>query len=70
LIILKQSKETAQEDDDFPPIEIVTHLIDLFFQYINSVFPFVHRARLKQSIQEGNVSRPLIWGVMAIAARY
>jgi hypothetical protein len=50
-------------------MEITTHLIDLFFQYINSVFPFVHRARLKQSIQEGNVSKPLIWGVMAIAAR-
>ncbi|CEP15564.1 hypothetical protein [Parasitella parasitica] len=57
-------------DDDFPPQEIVTHLIDLFFQYINSVFPFVHRARLKQSIHEGTVSKPLLWGVMAIAARF
>lgn len=55
--------------DDFPPKEIVTHLIDLFFQHINSVFPFVHRARLKQSMEEGSVSKPLIWGVMAIAAR-
>lgn len=57
------------DDDDFPPHEIVTHLIDLFFQYLNSVFPFVHRARLKQSINEGTVSKPLLWGVMAIAAR-
>ncbi|KAG2230456.1 hypothetical protein INT48_008791 [Thamnidium elegans] len=58
------------ESDEFPPEEIVTHLIDLFFQHINSVFPFVHRARLKKSIQDGNVSKPLIWGVMAIAARF
>lgn len=57
------------EEDDFPPPEIVTHLIDLFFQYLNSVFPFVHRARLKQSIKEGTVSKPLLWSVMAIAAR-
>lgn len=61
--------EQHTEVDDFPPKELVTHLIDLFFQHINSVFPFVHRARLKQSIQDGNVSKPLIWGVMAIAAR-
>ncbi|KAL7318297.1 hypothetical protein PS15m_004533 [Mucor circinelloides] len=58
------------EEDDFPPPEIVTHLIDLFFQYLNSVFPFVHRARLKQSIKEGTVSKPLLWSVMAIAARF
>ncbi|GAN11473.1 conserved hypothetical protein [Mucor ambiguus] len=58
------------EDDDFPPPEIVTHLIDLFFQYLNSVFPFVHRARLKQSMNEGTVSKPLLWSVMAIAARF
>ena len=57
-------------DNDFPEPEIVTHLVDLFFQYINSVFPFVHRARLKQSIANGTVSKPLLWSVMAIAARY
>lgn len=56
--------------DDFPPPDIVEHLIDLFFQYINSVFPLVHRAKLKQSIKNGTVSKPLLWGVMAIAARY
>lgn len=65
LMISKQQGE----GDDFPPPDIVTHLIDLFFQYLNSVFPFVHRARLKQSINEGTVSKPLLWGVMAIAAR-
>lgn len=67
----KQEQQPAAtvEDDDFPPPEISTHLIELFFQYINSVFPFVHRGRLKQSIQDGNVSKPLLWGVMAIAAR-
>ncbi|CEG81074.1 hypothetical protein RMATCC62417_15316 [Rhizopus microsporus] len=57
-------------DNDFPEPEIVTHLIDLFFQYINSVFPFVHRGRLKQSIANGTVSKPLLWSVMAIAARF
>ncbi|KAI8973237.1 fungal-specific transcription factor domain-containing protein [Mycotypha africana] len=56
--------------DDIPPPEIVTHLIDLFFQYINSVFPLVNRMRMKQLIKEGNVSKPLLWVVMAIAARF
>jgi hypothetical protein len=59
-----------QTPDDFPPTEIVTHLLDLFFQHINSVFPLVHRGKLQKSFQERNVSKPLIWGVMAIAARY
>lgn len=70
LIELLTQPKLKTESDEFPPEEIVTHLIDLFFQHINSVFPFVHRARLKKSIQDGNVSKPLIWGVMAIAARY
>lgn len=64
------SSSTALTTDDFPPEEIVTHLVDLFFQNINSVFPFVHRGRLKQSIKDGNVSKPLLWSVMAISARF
>jgi hypothetical protein len=54
---------------DLPPLEIVNHLVDLFFKYINSVFPFVHRGVLKKSIQDGSVSRPLLYGVLAISAR-
>lgn len=56
--------------EDFPEPEIVMHLVDLFFQYINSVFPFIHRTRLKQSITDKTVSKPLLWSVMAIAARF
>ncbi|KAI8333772.1 fungal-specific transcription factor domain-containing protein [Blakeslea trispora] len=59
-----------KEDDDFPPIEIVNHLVELFFQYVNSVFPLVHRGRLRQSIEDGTVSKPLLWALMAIAARF
>lgn len=66
---LNRPTSTALTTDDFPPEEIVTHLVDLFFQNINSVFPFVHRTRLKQSIKDGNVSKPLLWSVMAISAR-
>ncbi|OAD80486.1 Zn(2)-C6 fungal-specific transcription factor [Phycomyces blakesleeanus NRRL 1555(-)] len=56
--------------NDFPPIDIIMHLVDLFFKYINSVFPLIHRATLKQSINDGTVSRPLLWSVMAIGARF
>ncbi|KAI9024934.1 fungal-specific transcription factor domain-containing protein [Phycomyces nitens] len=56
--------------NDFPPIDIIMHLVDLFFKYINSVFPLVHRATLKQSINDGTVSKPLLWSVMAIGARF
>ncbi|KAI8063387.1 fungal-specific transcription factor domain-containing protein [Gilbertella persicaria] len=59
-----------KEEDDLPPSAIVTHLIELFFQYVNSVFPLVHRGRLRQSIQDGTVSKPLLWALMAIAARF
>ncbi|KAI8076676.1 fungal-specific transcription factor domain-containing protein [Gilbertella persicaria] len=55
---------------DLPPVEIVNHLVDLFFQYINSVFPFVHRVILKKSIQDGTISRPLLYSVLAIGARF
>ena len=45
------------------------HLVDLFFKYINSVFPFVHKATLKRRIDDGSVSKPLLWSVLAIGAR-
>ncbi|KAG0174323.1 hypothetical protein DFQ28_006763 [Apophysomyces sp. BC1034] len=56
--------------DDLPSEEIVMHLVDLFFKYINSVFPLVHRATIKQGIVNGTVSKPLLWAVMAIGARF
>ncbi|KAG1166272.1 hypothetical protein G6F71_009669 [Rhizopus microsporus] len=61
--------DKVNNDDDFPSPEIVTHLVDLFFQYLNSVFPLIHRVKLKQSIADGTVSKPLLWSVMAIGAR-
>lgn len=54
---------------DLPPLDIVNHLVDLFFKYINSLFPFVHRHVLKKSIKDGTVSRPLLYSVLAISAR-
>ena len=54
---------------DLPSLEIVNHLVDLFFQNINSIFPFVHRTMLKKTIQDGTVSRPLLYSVLAIGAR-
>ncbi|KAI9357536.1 fungal-specific transcription factor domain-containing protein [Pilaira anomala] len=55
---------------DLPPLDIVIHLVDLFFKYINSLFPFVHRIVLKKSIKDGTVSRPLLYSVLAISARF
>lgn len=51
------------------PKDIVMHLVDLFFEHLNSVFPIVHRATLKQAIEDGTVSKPLLWSVLAIGAR-
>lgn len=45
------------------------HLVELFFKHINSVFPIVHRATLIKQIEDGTVSRPLLWSVLAIGAR-
>ncbi|CAO3661758.1 unnamed protein product [Rhizopus stolonifer] len=64
------TNNTDKPSSDFPPTEIITHLVDLFFQYINSVFPLVHRVRLLQSISDGTVHEPLLWSVMAIGARF
>lgn len=55
--------------NSLPPPEIVNHLVDLFFKYINSVIPFIHRVVLKKSIQDGTVSHPLLYSVMALSAR-
>ncbi|KAG1166961.1 hypothetical protein G6F36_012747 [Rhizopus arrhizus] len=70
LVVSDKKGIQSTEYDDLPDPEIVTHLIDLFFRYINSVFPFVHRGRLKQSIVDKTVSKPLLWSVMATAARF
>ncbi|KAI8369860.1 fungal-specific transcription factor domain-containing protein [Choanephora cucurbitarum] len=65
-----QSYENTENSFDLPSLEIVNHLVDLFFQNINSIFPFVHRTILKKTIQDGTVSRPLLYSVLAIGARF
>ncbi|KAI7903545.1 fungal-specific transcription factor domain-containing protein [Cokeromyces recurvatus] len=65
-----QLYKDLESPSDLPPIDIVNHLVDIFFKYINSVFPFVHRAILKKQIQDGFVSRPLLYSVLAISARF
>lgn len=65
-----QIYENPERSSDLPPLDLVNHLVDLFFTYVNSVFPFVHRAVLKKSIQDGSVSRPLLYAVLAISARF
>ncbi|KAI8993494.1 fungal-specific transcription factor domain-containing protein [Pilobolus umbonatus] len=65
-----QLYENPERSSDLPPLDLVNHLVDLFFTYVNSVFPFVHRAVLKKSIQDGTVSRPLLYAVLAISARF
>jgi hypothetical protein len=52
-----------------PSEEVVLHLVDFFFKYINSIFPLVHHSTLVQSIKDGSISPPLLWSVMAIGAR-
>ncbi|KAI9269657.1 hypothetical protein EDC94DRAFT_376949 [Helicostylum pulchrum] len=64
-----QLYENPENCADLPPLDIVIHLVDLFFKYINSLFPFVHRITLKKSIKDGTVSRPLLYSVLAISAR-
>ncbi|KAI9482541.1 hypothetical protein BDB00DRAFT_879118 [Zychaea mexicana] len=57
------------DGESYLPMDIVMHLVDLFFQHLNSVFPIVHRRTLKQSIHNGTVSKPLLWSIMGIGAR-
>ncbi|ORE03668.1 hypothetical protein BCV72DRAFT_27847 [Rhizopus microsporus var. microsporus] len=54
---------------DLPSKEIVDHLVDIFFKHINAFLPFVHRSILKKSIQEGTISRPLLYSVLATSSR-
>ncbi|KAI9484046.1 MAG: fungal-specific transcription factor domain-containing protein [Benjaminiella poitrasii] len=65
-----QLYKNLERSSDLPSVEIVNHLVDIFFKYINSVFPVVHRAILKKQIQDGTVSRPLLYSVLAISARF
>ncbi|KAI7884277.1 hypothetical protein K492DRAFT_174190 [Lichtheimia hyalospora FSU 10163] len=69
--LLKGCRNPLGDDKDFyPPIDVVIHLVDLFFKHLNSVFPLVHRKTLKYAIHDGTVSRPLLWAIMAIGARF
>ncbi|KAI8147932.1 fungal-specific transcription factor domain-containing protein [Fennellomyces sp. T-0311] len=65
-----EGKGRSNDGDFYPSMDIVMHLVDLFFKNLNSVFPLVHRRTLKQSIQNGTVSKPLLWSVMGIGARF
>ncbi|KAG1438643.1 hypothetical protein G6F56_012575 [Rhizopus delemar] len=56
--------------DDIPPMPIIEHLVDIFFKHINAFIPIIHHATLKQSIEDGTVSRPLLYGVLATSARF
>ncbi|KAI8082944.1 fungal-specific transcription factor domain-containing protein [Halteromyces radiatus] len=58
------------DDVTMPSEEVVLHLVDFFFKYINSIFPLIHHHTLVQSIKDGTISQPLLWSVMAIGARF
>ncbi|CDS02685.1 hypothetical protein LRAMOSA00090 [Lichtheimia ramosa] len=66
----RNGRSLSKGDDNLPPKETIMHLVELFFKHINSVFPIVHRATLIKQIEDGTVSRPLLWSVLAIGARY
>ncbi|KAI7869077.1 fungal-specific transcription factor domain-containing protein [Spinellus fusiger] len=64
------SSHNTYKDNELPPMNIVIHLVDLFFKNINSVFPLIQRSILKESITDGTVSKPLLWSVIAVGARF
>ncbi|CAO3588312.1 unnamed protein product [Absidia cylindrospora] len=47
---------STSEDVTMPSEEVVLHLVDFFFKYINSIFPLVHHATLVQSIKMVNLA--------------
>ncbi|KAI9302003.1 fungal-specific transcription factor domain-containing protein [Cunninghamella echinulata] len=69
-INISMLNEESIEDIEMPPQDIVLHLVNYFFKYINSLFPLLHHPTLIQSIRDGTVSQPLLWSVMAIGARF
>ncbi|ORZ01297.1 fungal-specific transcription factor domain-domain-containing protein [Syncephalastrum racemosum] len=52
------------------PTELALELVDLFFKHINSVFPIIYRPSLRHEISNGTASKPLLWAIMAISARF
>ncbi|KAI9022842.1 fungal-specific transcription factor domain-containing protein [Phycomyces nitens] len=68
--LTKHKLSYSDQQDQLPSLDIILHLVDLFFKYINSVFPLIHRGTLRQAIMNGTVSKPLLWSVLAIAARF
>ena len=68
-IIIDPVQRIAEENEGLPSKEVIQRLVDLFFRFINSVFPFVHKHTLKKQIEDGTVSKPLLWSVLAIGAR-
>ncbi|KAI8067089.1 fungal-specific transcription factor domain-containing protein [Gongronella butleri] len=61
---------TDIEQLQLPDHELVIHLVDLFFKYINSIFPLLHYPTLMEAIKDQSVSQPLLWSVLAIGARF
>ncbi|KAJ2915987.1 hypothetical protein MD484_g4430, partial [Candolleomyces efflorescens] len=60
---------------DFPPPDLLKDLVDIYFVYVNTYCPFIHRPTFEKALQDGlHHSDPefgmVVLGVCAVAARY
>lgn len=56
---------------DLPPLEVVIHLMELYFTNINiQTYSFLHKPTFMPRLRRGQVSKSLVFAICAAAARY
>jgi hypothetical protein len=60
---------------EFPPLDLLEHLVQLYFDCVNIYIPLLHRPTFEKSLKAGlHVSDPdfggVVMGVCGVAARY
>ncbi|ORX57600.1 hypothetical protein DM01DRAFT_1406138 [Hesseltinella vesiculosa] len=65
----------SHESDDIENLQLPQHdvlvsLVDLFFKYVNSIFPLMHYDSLMASVEANTVPLPLLWSILAVGARF
>jgi len=70
-MLSESSDDLPEELSGFPPSEaIMQDLVDVYFRLLgDSFFSFLHQGLFTRKMQEGTISKALLYAVCAVSAR-
>lgn len=70
LPMIQQTYHSLYSSGDLPSLDIMQHLIDLFFKHCGSICSIVDVKRFRQSVVNKTCNPFLLYSVLAVAARF